>query len=268
MSFIVACSRCALDKRCCQNCKLRFSGHVRLLHILKGPRARQDALRLLFLVYYTMAKFHNIQVWRSEVSHFQLLKLNLAFELGRTLVKKPASRITPSIYTINTLYWRVSCISRRWQRAFCYLFLCKMPPNWLAWNNCDLGEVILCSASSSENEGEFNVSCNFQLLGSVRIVKSVWSPKSQPISGPLSLCSMRSLPLSPQPLQPRPPWAPLLLNNSTVIQGHRQENRFCLCVWESVCVRAWTESECKSRTGAVDPERIAMSMETLRSHFS
>lgn len=39
----------------------------------------------LFLVYYTMNGFHNIQVWRSEESHFHLFKLNLALKLDSYL---------------------------------------------------------------------------------------------------------------------------------------------------------------------------------------
>lgn len=45
----------------------------------------------LFLVYYTMMRFHNNQVWRSEESHFQLLKLNLALKLDSSTYPKNSS---------------------------------------------------------------------------------------------------------------------------------------------------------------------------------
>lgn len=45
----------------------------------------------LFLVYYTMMRFHNNQVWRSEESHFQLLKLNLALKLDSYTYPKNSS---------------------------------------------------------------------------------------------------------------------------------------------------------------------------------
>lgn len=169
-----------------------------------------------------MTKFHNIQVRRSGVSHFQLLQLNFAPELGSfTSIKNSSLHIHCKHSILKTL---LEC----WELTFCYLFRVK------------------CFQTTVIPEKLFSVSRNFQQRGSIyrNIMWNLYDgPKSQPISDPLSLSYMSSLPLSPRPLQSLLPWAPLLLNNSTVTEGHRHENRFCLCICESVCVCAQTERE-------------------------
>ncbi len=153
----------------------------------------------------------------------------------------------------KTLYWRLSCNLKLWQLSFCYqgkylrtdrirtskiterLFYVKLPLQKPRKSNINIISVVVFSSWA------LYVMINVYEFWPSLTLLHMFSP---------SLTTASSL------------WAPLLPSKSTVLQGHRQENRFCLCMSECVCVSvcvsvcACPQRECRSKTRAVDRERL------------
>lgn len=164
-------------------------------------------------------RFHNNQVWRSEESHFQLLKLNLALKLDSYTYPKNSS-------TPNTPYWRLLWMfsHTKWFFSGCF------------WSNCDSWEIIVYWPVSSANR-RVHVGCCFLFLGPICNVTSVWKSQIKTLSHS-ALCYMWSPPLSTyQPLQSHFPQGRWHLNSCPVIQGCSEgKKRICLCIRVSVYV--------------------------------